>query len=590
VTSTKSELLIPPYGGTLVDLRPPAEGVAELRARASTLPSLQLSDRAVCDLELLATGAFSPLDRFLGRADYERVVAELRLADGTLFPIPVTLPAEPGDAIRLDREIALRDSGNNLLATLVIEEVYAWDRESFARQVLGTTDPKHPLVAESRRWGSLQLSGTLGLLRLPPHHDFAALRLTAVETRGRLAALGRSDVVAFQTRNPLHRVHEELTKRAIASVDGVLLLHPVVGLTKPGDVDHYTRVRTYQALARHHYDPDRILLSLLPLAMRMAGPREAVWHALIRRNYGASHFIVGRDHAGPGNDSAGKPFYGPYDAQELVQQYAEELEIGMIPFHELTYLPDEARYEEVSKVPRGVRTATISGTQVRDDYLNKGRPLPDWFTRPEVARVLGEAYPPRLEQGACIWFTGLSGSGKSTTAAVLTALLLERGKQVTVLDGDVVRTMLSKGLGFSREDRDLNIRRIGFVAAEVVRHGGLAITAAVSPYRSTRDEARVAVGSDRFVEILVDTSLEECERRDVKGIYAQARRGEVKNFTGISDPYEPPLSPEITLSTTDATPEENARRILLYLVQQGLVRADADADAADLDPPRVVGH
>ncbi|HET8622443.1 MAG TPA: bifunctional sulfate adenylyltransferase/adenylylsulfate kinase [Gemmatimonadales bacterium] len=587
MTSIKSELLIPPYGGTLVDLRAPAEALPELRARAATLPSLQLSDRAVCDLELLATGAFSPLDRFLGRADYERVVADLRLADGTLFPIPVTLPVERSDALALDQEVALRDAKNNLLAVLRVEEIYEWDRDAFGRQVLGTTDEKHPLLAESRRWGPVSLSGRVTVLRLPPHHDFQALRLTPGETRERLSSLGRSEVVAFQTRNPLHRVHEELTKRATASVDGVLLLHPVVGLTKPGDVDHYTRVRTYQALARHHYDPDRILLSLLPLAMRMAGPREAVWHALIRRNYGASHFIVGRDHAGPGSDSSGRPFYGPYDAQQLVEAHADELEIGVIPFHELTYLPDEDHYEEISKVPAGVRTATISGTQVRDDYLNKGRQLPGWFTRPEVARILGEAYPPRLRQGACVWFTGLSGSGKSTTADVLTALLLERGKQVTVLDGDVVRTLLSKGLGFSREDRDLNIRRIGFVASEVVRHGGLVITAAVSPYRSTRDEARALVGADRFVEVFVDTPLEECERRDVKGIYAQARRGAIKNFTGISDPYEPPLRPEITLSTTDATAEANARRILDYLIGQGLVRTDVDADAADLTPHEV---
>jgi sulfate adenylyltransferase len=581
VTGTRSELLIPPYGGTLVDLRAPDEALPELKARASTLPSIQLSDRAVCDLELLAVGAFSPLDRFVGREDYARILEELRLANGALFPIPATLPVEPGAAVALDREVALRDRKNNLLATLVIEEIYSWDQETFARAVLGTTDAKHPLVAESRRWGSLNLSGRLTVLRLPAHHDFLGLRLTPAETRERLATFGRPEVVAFQTRNPLHRVHEELTKRAIRQLDGVLLLHPSVGMTKPGDVDHYTRVRTYQALARHHYEPDRILLSLLPLAMRMAGPREALWHAIIRRNYGASHLIVGRDHAGPGNDSAGKPFYGPYDAQQLVEQHAEELEVGMIPFHELTYLPDEDRYEEISKVAPGVRTATISGTQVRDDYLNAGHELPGWFTRPEVARILAEAYPPRVHQGACVWFTGLSGAGKSTTADVLTALLLERGRPVTVLDGDVVRTLLSKGLGFSREDRDLNIRRIAFVAAEIVKHGGLVIVAAVSPYRVTRDEARALVGGDRFVEVFVDTPLEECERRDVKGIYAQARRGEIQNFTGISDPYEAPAAPEVALSTTDRSPEENARRILGWLMAKGFVRADADADAAD---------
>lgn len=581
MTGIRSELLIPPYGGTLVDLRAPEDALPDFKARASTLPSIQLSDRAVCDLELLAVGAFSPLDRFVGREDYDRILDELRLASGALFPIPVTLPAEPGPAVALDREVALRDRKNNLLATLVIEEIYPWDREAFARAVLGTADAKHPLVSESRRWGPVNLSGRLTVLRLPPHHDFQGLRLTPAEVRERLAGFGRSEVVAFQTRNPLHRVHEELTKRAIRQLDGVLLLHPSVGMTKPGDVDHYTRVRTYQALARHHYEPDRILLSLLPLAMRMAGPREALWHAIIRRNYGASHFIVGRDHAGPGNDSAGKPFYGPYDAQQLVERHAEELEVGVIPFHELTYLPDEGRYEEISNVAPGVRTATISGTQVRDDYLNAGRELPGWFTRPEVARILGEAYPPRVQQGACVWFTGLSGAGKSTTADVLTALLLERGRPVTVLDGDVVRTLLSKGLGFSREDRDLNIRRIAFVASEIVQHGGLVIVAAVSPYRSTREEARGLVGGDRFVEVFVDTPLEECERRDVKGIYAQARRGEIQNFTGISDPYEPPTAPEVTLSTTDRLPEENARRILAWLVAKGFLRVDADADAAD---------
>ncbi|HEX5386491.1 MAG TPA: bifunctional sulfate adenylyltransferase/adenylylsulfate kinase [Gemmatimonadales bacterium] len=573
MTTTNSELLVPPYGGTLVDLRADDEALPALQAHAGTLPSIQLSERAVCDLELLAVGGFSPLDRFAGREDYRRILDEMRLGSGHLFPIPVTLPVEPGPGIALDREVALRDGKNNPLAILTIEEIYEWDRDEFGRRVFGTIDAKHPLVAESRRWGSLNVSGALTVLRLPVHHDFQALRLTPAEVRERLATYGRANVVAFQTRNPLHRVHEELTKRAIAAVDGVLLLHPSVGMTKPGDVDHYTRVRTYQALARHHYEPGRILLSLLPLAMRMGGPREALWHAVIRRNFGANHFVVGRDHAGPGVDSTGKPFYGPYEAQELVRRHADEIEVGVIPFHELTYLPDERRYEEVSKVPAGVRTATISGTQVRNDYLNKGRRLPEWFTRPEVARVLAEAYPPRLNHGACVWFTGLSGAGKSTTADVLSALLLERGRQATVLDGDVVRTMLSKGLGFSREDRDLNIRRIAFVAAEVARHGGLVVCAAVSPYRATRDEARALVGADRFVEVFVDTPLEECERRDVKGIYAQARRGEIKNFTGISDPYEPPLRPELTLSTTDATPEENARAILEYLVAQGLARA-----------------
>jgi len=367
-------------------------------------------------------------------------------------------------------------------------------------------------------------------------------------------------------------VHEELTKRAISEADGVLLLHPVVGLTKPGDVDHFTRVRAYKALTEHYYDKDRVLLSLLQLAMRMGGPREAVWHAIIRRNHGANYFIVGRDHAGPGKDSNGKDFYGPYDAQEMVAGVADELGIKMIPFKELIYLPDDDRYEEEGKIPAGARVAKISGTQVRDDYLNKGRLLPDWFTRPQVAEVLADSYPARHKQGVCVWFTGLSGSGKSTIADILTTLLLECGRQLTVLDGDVVRTHLSKGLGFNREDRDTNIRRIGFVAGEIVRHGGAVVCAAISPYIATRADARNMVGGDQFIEVFVDTPLEVCEQRDVKGLYAKARRGELKEFTGIDDPYEAPVDPEIRLQTVGISPEENAHIILNYLAEKGFVR------------------
>ncbi len=556
----------------------PGEARDEVKAYANDLPSIQLSERSVCDLELLATGAFSPLDRFMNRADYERVVGEMRLASGHIFPIPVTLPVERGPAVRLGQDVTLRNAKNELLAVMTIEEVYDWDRDEMAQNVFGTEDLRHPLVAEMHRWGKLNLSGRLQVLQLPNHYDFQDLRLTPAQTRARLETFGRRNVVAFQTRNPLHRVHEELTKRATQEVDGVLLLHPVVGLTKPGDVDHFTRVRTYKTLAVRYYDPDRILLALLPLAMRLAGPREALWHAVIRRNYGANYLIVGRDHASPGVDSTGKPFYGPYEAQELVQRFSDELGIGMIPFRELVYLPEEKRYEEISRVPAQAQTASLSGTQVRNDYLNNGRRLPDWFTRPEVAEILSQTHPPRHRQGVCIWFTGLSGAGKSTTADILTVLLLEHGRQVTVLDGDVVRTHLSKGLGFSKEDRDINIRRIGFVASEIVRHGGLVICAAVSPYRATRSDARNLVGQDCFVEVFVDTPLEVCEQRDTKGIYAKARRGEIKGFTGIDDPYEPPLHPEIKLDTVEHTPEENARLILNYLIQQGLVQDGTNVD------------
>lgn len=565
------ESLIKPYGGKLNDLLVRDEERDELARRAASLPRLQLSARSLCDLELLATGGFSPLTGFMNRVDYRAVLETMRLADGTLFPIPITLPVNPFEGLSLDKEIALADEQNHLLAVMRVREIYEWNRDAEARAVSGTTDLRHPLVAEMNAWGKLYVAGELKVLSLPHHHDFRDLRLTPHEVRSRLIALDNENVVAFQTRNPLHRAHEELTKRAAAQVDATLLLHPVVGLTKPGDIDHYTRVRSYKVLAERYYDSRRTVLALLPLAMRMAGPREAVWHALIRRNFGANYFIVGRDHASPGADSQGKPFYPPYEAQELLEQVKDELGIAPLAFSEMVYLPDENRYEEASRIAAETRTATISGTSVRENFLGRGYSLPLWFTRPEVAEILAQAHPPRERQGFCIWFTGLSGAGKSTTADVLTTLLLEGGRQATVLDGDVVRTHLSKGLGFSSEDRDTNIRRIGFVAAEIARHGGAVICAAVSPYRATRNECRQMIGANKFIEVFVDTPLEVCETRDAKGMYKLARDGKLKNFTGIDDPYEPPHNAELTIDTVNQTPRENANRILAYLKQAGFI-------------------
>jgi sulfate adenylyltransferase len=455
-----------------------------------------------------------------------------------------------------------------------IEEVYHWDELREARLALGTTDPRHPLVSEMDTWGKVYVSGDLKVIDLPNYHDFKELRKTPALVREELSAMGYEKVVAFQTRNPMHRIHEELTKRAAEEVDGSLLIHPVVGMTKPGDVDHYTRVRVYRTLVENYYDPSRTILGLLPLAMRMCGPREALWHAIIRRNHGATHFIIGRDHAGPGKDSNGNPFYGPYEAQMMLAQYGDELGVQPIEFKELVYLADEDRYEEGTNIPKDARTFSISGTEVREDYLAKGEILPEWFTRQETAEILKQMYPPRHEQGVCLWFTGLSGSGKSTTAEILTSLLLERGRQVTLLDGDVVRTHLSKGLGFSQDDRDTNILRIGFVAGEIARHGGIVVAAAISPYRSTRNEVRKMVGDDRFFEIFVDTPIEVCEERDVKGLYARARRGQIKGFTGVDDPYEVPVDPEITLHTVDINPVENASTIVGILETRGFILPD----------------
>ena len=565
--------LITPYGEKLVNLIANEEEIADLKNLATELNSVQISERSMCDFEMMSTGAFSPLDRFMNQADYQSVVETQRLSNGTLFPIPITLPINSTDDVKLDSQIALRSPKNDLLAIMTVEEIYECDQKADAKKVFGTDDTKHPMVAEMETWGKYNISGKVQTIQTPSHSDFNPLRLTPGETRLRLEEFGYENVVAFQTRNPLHRVHEELTKRAAESVDGVLLIHPVVGMTKPGDVDHYTRVRTYKALTDNYYNPDRVLLSLLPLAMRMGGPREAIWHAIIRRNYGANHLIVGRDHAGPGNDSKGNPFYGPYDAQESVLEHQTELGVKMLPFQMVVYLPEEDRYEEISKVNDTMKTASISGTQVRDDYLSIGKSLPTWFTRPEVSQILEQSFPPMHQQGVCLWFTGLSGAGKTATADIVTNMILEKGRRSTVLDGDVVRTHLSKGLGFSAEDRDTNIRRIGFVAAEVVRHGGIAICAAVSPYIATRNEVREMVGSDKFIEVHVATPLEVAESRDVKGMYAKARRGEIKGFTGIDDPYEEPVNPEITLDTVKFSAEQNANRIVIELEKRGFFKS-----------------
>lgn len=586
--TTQSPRLITPYGGRLINLVAIGAQRDRLLEESKQLPNVQISARSVCDLELMATGAFSPLDRFMNQAEYEGVLEDMRLPDGTLFPLPITLPLDEAVLANGVERINLCDARNNVLAVMTVEEVYRWDAEKEARLALGTTDSRHPLVSEMARWGKVYVSGALQVLDLPQYYDFTDLRLTPLQVRAWLAQMNVSKVVAFQTRNPMHRIHEELTKCAAEEVGGALLIHPVVGLTKPGDVDHFTRVRVYRSLVQNYYDPKRTVLSLLPLAMRMAGPREALWHALIRRNYGATHFIIGRDHAGPGKDSFGKPFYGPYEAQELLAQFAPELGVEPVEFKELLYLADEQRYEEAGKVPPNSKVFSISGTQVREDYLEKGVTLPEWFTRPETAEILQQVYPPRHEQGFCVWFTGLSGAGKSTTAEVLTTLLLEHGRQVTVLDGDVVRTHLSKGLGFSREDRDTNILRIGFVAGELVRHGGGVICAAISPYRSTRDESRKLVGSENFIEVFVDTPIDVCEQRDVKGLYAKARSGQLTGFTGVDDPYEAPVNPELRLDTVTFTPAENALKILAYLEERGFVLSNAVSISSNGHQPQAV--
>ncbi|RMH23292.1 MAG: bifunctional sulfate adenylyltransferase/adenylylsulfate kinase [Acidobacteria bacterium] len=566
--------LIQPHGGPLVNLIADRDRQEELRSASRDWPSWTLTHRQLCDLELLLNGAFSPLTGFMTHAAYERVCREMRLPDGTLWPLPITLDVTPdvADQLAIGDQLALRDPEGVMLAVLHVEDRWQLDREEKAKRVYGTLDRRHPAVAHLfERPNVVALGGRVEGLQPPAHYDFVELRHTPGQLRRHFTRLGWRRVVAFQTRNPMHRAHVEITLRAAKEIEANLLIHPVVGMTKPGDVDHYTRVRCYQAVLKR-YPQHTTMLSLLPLAMRMAGPREALLHAIVRKNYGCNAFIVGRDHAGPGVDRSGTPFYGPYDAQELVRKHEQELGITMVPFRRMVYVEDRGAYLTEDEVPEGARVLSISGSELRD-RLALGHELPEWFTYPEVAEELRRTYPPRHRQGFTVFFTGLSGAGKSTIANVLMVKLLEMGgRPVTLLDGDIVRKNLSSELGFSKEHRDLNIRRIGFVASEITKNGGIAICAPIAPYDRVRKEVRRAIeAGGGFILVHVATPLEVCETRDRKGLYAKARAGLIKEFTGISDPYEVPDDADLTIDTADMTPEESAQRVLLHLEREGYV-------------------
>jgi sulfate adenylyltransferase len=564
-----------PHGGELKNLYVPASQVAEEKGGSRDLPSWDLTMRQLCDLELLLNGAFSPLDGFQSERDYQGVLSKMRLPSGVIWPMPITLDVTEAFAQPLKEgdRIALRDPEGVLIATLELSSIYRPDKETEAKAVFGTTDDTHPGVNYLiRRTNPVYLGGRLSGVEAPTHYDFKHLRDNPQELRDRFQKLGWRRVVAFQTRNPMHRAHLELTFRAAKDVEANLLIHPVVGMTKPGDVDHFTRVRCYEHLLAH-YPEQTTALSLLPLAMRMAGPREAVWHALIRKNYGCTHFIVGRDHAGPGKGKDGKPFYGPYDAQQLMKDYEKELDITMVPFKNMVYVEDRAQYQPEDEVGKDTRTLDISGTELRR-RLHEGLDIPEWFSFPEVVAELRRTHPPRHEQGFTVFFTGLSGSGKSTVANALMVKLMEMGgRPVSLLDGDVVRKHLSSELGFSKEHRDLNIQRIGYVASEITKNGGIAICAPIAPYASTRRFVREMIEPHGgFIEIHVATPIEVCEARDRKGLYAKARAGLIKGFTGISDPYEVPENPEMKIDTSELTPDVVAHRVIVKLESLGFIK------------------
>jgi sulfate adenylyltransferase len=572
---TSTSHLVSPHGGELVDLIVPPERISELKAHSREWPSWDLTARQLCDLELLLSGGFSPLRGFMTRAEYECVCQTMRLASGVLWPMPITLDVTEDFAKSLkpgSSKVALRDAEGVMLAVLHVEEVWQPDRKAEAKSVFNTTSTLHPgadyALNKANPW---YVGGRVEGTQAPSHYDFRALRFTPAELRAEFARLGWRRVVAFQTRNPMHRAHQELTFRAAKQVEANLLIHPSVGMTKPGDVDYFTRVRCYQLLLPK-YPAGTAKLSLLPLAMRMGGPREAIWHAIIRKNHGCSHMIVGRDHAGPGKDEHGKPFYGPYEAQEVFRKHEADIGVTMVPFNMMVYLEDQDQYFPDDHVPKDARVLNISGTELRE-RLNEGREIPSWFTYPEVVQELRRSYPPRHKQGVTIFFTGLSGSGKSTIANVLLTKFLETGgRPVTLLDGDLVRKHLSSELGFSKEHRDINIRRIGYVASEITKNGGIAICAPIAPYDATRRHVREMIEPvGGFILVHISTSVEVCEQRDRKGLYAKARAGILKEFTGISDPYEEPKDAEVVINTGEVTPEEAAQEIILHLEREGFI-------------------
>ncbi len=558
----------------LINLLVDKEQRLVLKKLATSIPEIILNDRQICDFELLATGVFSPLKGFMRQIDYESVLDRMRLESQELWPVPICLDIPESQAVTLEtgQSVALRDQEGFLLGIMNIDDIWKLDIEKEAQAVFGTLDDTHPGVDYlNNRSGKYYIGGEIKAINLPIHSDFKQIRNTPAEVRKTFSKLGWKKIVGFQTRQPIHRPQFEMTIQAMRMVNANLLLLPVAGVTKPGDFDHYTRMRCYQKVVSH-YPPDSYALNLLPLAMRMAGPREAILHMIMGRNFGCTHFVIGHEHASPGNDSENKPFYKYDEATKLAADISKELGVNIITFEEMVYLPFEDEYQIASQVSKNTDTISFSGTDIQK-RIRSGKKVPSWATFPEVVEELRKSYPPPEKQGFTIFCTGLSGAGKSTIAKILYSRFLEIGtRPVTLLDGDIVRRNLSSELNFSKEHRDINVNRIGFVAAEITKNRGIAICAPIAPYEKTRAKIRETIEAHGgFIEVHVSTPIVECEKRDRKGMYAKARAGILKGFTGVDDPYEDPSNPELRIDTSSMIPDEAAREVMLYISQQGFI-------------------
>ena len=557
--------MIEPHGKTLVSFHLSADELSEYSELSNKTASLTLSLKQQCDLEMISNGAFSPLSTFNNQKDYEEILLNNKLSNGLVWPIPIVLDVPDQFLKSLDKNeyISLRNAEGFLLAILKVNEFWAPDKKEEANSVFKSNDPNHPGVDYLfNHTNNNYISGELVPIQSNKYFDFTHLRKSPQEVRDFFRLNNWKDVIAFQTRNPMHRAHFELTKLAMDEHNSKLLIHPVIGISKPGDIDHFTRVKCYQHIIKY-YPENSVELSLINLAMRMAGPKEALWHAIIRQNYGCNRIIIGRDHAGPGVNAEGKPYYQPYDAQELIARYQEELEIKMVPFKEMVFAKNKKTFLPLDKIEQNDPIEKLSGTQFKE-LLQQRTEIPSWYSFPEVIHELRKRFPKLHNQGLTVFFTGLSGAGKSTLAnAIMYKLMETEDRPITLLDGDIVRQHLSSELGFSKEDRDIHVKRIGYVASEITKHGGVAICAPIAPYSNTRKVVRNMIDEvGSFVEIHVATPLSVCEERDVKGLYKQARAGKILDFTGVSDPYEEPENPEITVDTSDITVEESSALIL----------------------------